>query len=376
MAYYLNGDAAIPEPMSEHTHFTEGCWYGEDGWIECDEETDADTDSDSDTDSDTDADSDTDTDTDTDSDSDSDADADPGDSCDYHVPADKSTIQSAINATSDGDTVCVAAGSYHEDLDFGGKDIIVQSDSGASRTTLYGVGTGIYDDAVVMFNDGETSSAVLEGFTLHGTAEQVIEVEFSGATLKNLVIECDGVSAQGFLFDGAVDVDVKNTTVKGCDSYGFYVMGSTNIDLNNVIVSDNLATGIRMGADSYVYIGNSVFYENGFIGIRADAAEVTVENSIVVGHSTYGIYLEDTSYSADISYSTLNDNASSYSSAVGVGSGNDIDDPEFTSASSEDFTLRSSSPCINDGDPSSSMNDADRTRNDKGAYGGPLSENW
>ena len=48
-------------------------------------------------------------------------------------------------------------------------------------------------------------------------------------------------------------------------------------------------------------------------------------------------------------------------------------DPLLVSAA--DMHLTSGSPCINTGNPSSQFNDVDGTRNDQGAYGGPLG-NW
>lgn len=40
-----------------------------------------------------------------------------------HVPADYSTIQAAINAASNGDTIVVAPGTYQENINFQGKAI-------------------------------------------------------------------------------------------------------------------------------------------------------------------------------------------------------------------------------------------------------------
>ena len=57
------------------------------------------------------------------------------------VPQEYATIQAAINAAADGDSVRVSPGTYVEVLDFLGKNIIVESTSGAPVTIIDGGGT-------------------------------------------------------------------------------------------------------------------------------------------------------------------------------------------------------------------------------------------
>ena len=81
-----------------------------------------------------------------------------------NVPSGKyPTIQSAIDAASEGDTVLVAAGTYNEAIDFLGKEITVESTTGSANTTIDG--TGITDALVTCVN-GETANSVLRGFEL------------------------------------------------------------------------------------------------------------------------------------------------------------------------------------------------------------------
>ena len=47
-----------------------------------------------------------------------------------HVPTDQPTIQAAINAAVNGDTVQVSPGIYHENINFMGKAITVTSTTG------------------------------------------------------------------------------------------------------------------------------------------------------------------------------------------------------------------------------------------------------
>src|SRR6516162_4154020 len=67
------------------------------------------------------------------------------------VPAGYSTIQSAIDAASAGDTVLVSPGTFYENLDFKGKAITVASAAGPQVTIIDGGLAG----AVVNFRNGE-----------------------------------------------------------------------------------------------------------------------------------------------------------------------------------------------------------------------------
>ena len=78
------------------------------------------------------------------------------------VPDDYGTIQAAINATEDGDTVLVREGTYTENLTFPtDRSITVRSTHGAAGTTIDGGGSG----SVVTFSTSSASSE-LDGFTI------------------------------------------------------------------------------------------------------------------------------------------------------------------------------------------------------------------
>lgn len=115
------------------------------------------------------------------------------------VPADQPTIQLAIDAAVNGDTVLVADGRYEEALDLLGKAIEVRSENGAATTTVDGGGQARY---VVTFAGGEGASTRLAGFTVTGGRGRTffdptppsglgggLRIDGASPTLEDLLIE-------------------------------------------------------------------------------------------------------------------------------------------------------------------------------------------
>ena len=86
-----------------------------------------------------------------------------------NVPDDYGDIQTAINASSSGDTVLVQPGSYVENINFGGHDILLTSLYLTTNDSIFISSTIIDGNAsgsAVTFNTGEDSTAQLIGFTI------------------------------------------------------------------------------------------------------------------------------------------------------------------------------------------------------------------
>jgi hypothetical protein len=192
------------------------------------------------------------------------------------VPADQPTIQAAINAALNGDTVAVAPGTYPERLNFLGKAVTVVSEGGPAVTIIDGARAG----TVVTFNSGEGRAAVLRGFTVtNGSAFDGGGIAISNAspTIESNVI----------------------TGNTGCDGIGIHVHFSSPRIANNEI-SHNVRSGcsggvggagIRLGGASAALIEGNVIADNSLTqasggGISVFAAGVPViRNNVIVRNS-------------------------------------------------------------------------------------------
>jgi hypothetical protein len=84
----------------------------------------------------------------------------------YYVPDNFATIQEALDAAADWDTIIIRDGTYtgigNRDLDFGGKAITLRSENGPDNCIIdcEGKGRGFY------FHNGETPDSVVDGLMI------------------------------------------------------------------------------------------------------------------------------------------------------------------------------------------------------------------
>ena len=115
-----------------------------------------------------------------------------------YVPDDHPTIQGAIDACVNGDTVIVRPGTYVENIDFSGKAITVQSEQGAAVTAIDGNQAG----SVVTIQSGEGAASVLEGFTIRNGSTTsfgggILCANNSSPTIRNNVVTLNSAAMQG-----------------------------------------------------------------------------------------------------------------------------------------------------------------------------------
>ncbi|MEW6745436.1 MAG: right-handed parallel beta-helix repeat-containing protein [Planctomycetota bacterium] len=196
-----------------------------------------------------------------------------------HVPADTPTIQGAIDAASDGDTVLVAPGIYPESIDFLGKAITVQSSHGPQVTIVDAQRTD--NRSVVFFWHGEGSQSVLEGFTLtNGVGWNVGPMPGNGG---------------GLFIDNASPV-VRGNIVTGNhvggSGGGIFVSGPASPTIVDNVIESNSALGLGGGiycgyADFLVVSGNvisgNVAERGGGLFVHT-ARDLTLSGNVIRGN--------------------------------------------------------------------------------------------
>jgi hypothetical protein len=235
------------------------------------------------------------------------------------VPADQPTVQGAIDAARDGDTVLVAPGLYKENLDFKGKAITVTSSGGAEATVIDGNRSG----PVVSFSSGEWLSSVLSGLTLRngkpagGWYGGGVYLNYASPTLRNNRITGNvACMGSGVFIEGGAPL-VQGNTISGNGQEGCgSAWGGGGIFLEN-------ASGARI-LDNAI-LDNKVPSGNGGGIFSSSSAGSVISGNTIKGNSTSensqpcsyggGIYLTG-SDSSRVSGNLIADNRAGCGSAV------------------------------------------------------------
>jgi len=159
-----------------------------------------------------------------------------------NVPADYPTIQQGINASADGDTVLVQPGTYVENINFNGHNIVLGSLFLTTQDTSY-ISSTIIDGnqagSVVTFASGENNTSTITGWTL-----------------KN------GLSGGGGIFCGnGSSPNITYNRIRENYSTGFgggvYCQASSNPLIARNSISDNEASGFETAGGAGVFCLNS-----------------------------------------------------------------------------------------------------------------------
>jgi len=278
------------------------------------------------------------------------------------VPSEYSTIQSAIDASSSGDTVLVSAGTYFENINFNGKNIAVIGED-RENTIIDGGQNG----SVVTFDSIEGTASALSNFTITG-----------GNAYDGGGIYCS--SSAPTIKDNIITGNVSETYGGGIScNY------SSPIIMNNTITSNSAIYGGGISFDRYtssVIKGNNIngnsAEEGGGIGCFTFSSP-TITNNTIAGNSAstngggiYCYYISSPSVTNTIIWDNtaptdpnisvyFSDPFFNYSDIEGgwEGDGNIDADPLFCDPENGDLTVQSDSPVLGAGQDGADM----------GAYG-------
>ncbi|WP_321431227.1 NosD domain-containing protein [uncultured Methanolobus sp.] len=195
--------------------------------------------------------------------------------CDY------TTIQAAVSAVSNGDTIIVTDGTYTENVEVT-KEVTIRSQNGAASTVMQ----ASYDTDHVFYVTA--NNVTINGFNITGASSS----SYAGIRLSTV--------------EGCT---IANNTATG-NYYGIYLHYSDNNTLtNNTVTNSSNAGAIYTWQSNNNTLSYNTVSENPDEGIYLLYSDNNVLSYNTVDNNEKGIYLTSTSSYNTVSYNTANRNA-------------------------------------------------------------------
>lgn len=247
----------------------------------------------------------------------------PAHATELHVPSEFSTIQAAVSASTHGDVVTVAPGTYHEAIDFRGRRITLRSSGGAAVTILDG---SAHEASILTARSGEALTTVVRGFTfrngygdttpacnLEGRKGGAVFLLNSGMSIVDCVFEengetdshaADNIVAGGAIFACQADLFVDRSRFEnnGASAGGAIDLIPTlrrQVAIENSTFGGNFGgvggaiAATLFGGSSLTVIHctfdrNETAHGGGVTASIRHSAKVTIERSAFTNNEAYG----------------------------------------------------------------------------------------
>jgi len=203
--------------------------------------------------------------------------------------ADYLTIQEAINASSHGDEIIVAPGTYTSTgdrvVDMDGKEITLRSSDGAATTIIDGGGT----QRIVYCNSGETNNTIIDGFTITNAGIGGLYCT-SDATITNCVFSNNYINGSG----GGMAIVVGEPIIDNCtfsyntaeSSGGGIFTNSSHATITNCSFLNNSAqyagalevANCNPVLSNCSFVGNTASLYGGAVYINSGSSSPTMSN--------------------------------------------------------------------------------------------------
>ncbi|UCC79368.1 MAG: right-handed parallel beta-helix repeat-containing protein [Candidatus Zixiibacteriota bacterium] len=235
-----------------------------------------------------------------------------------NIPDDYPTIQQGIDAGSDGDTVLVQPGTYYENVNFNGRNIVLGSlflttgDTSYIALTMIDGSLSPTTDGHIHFGNGEDNSARVTGFTIQNpSASSASNIYCEGSrptinynVIRNAVIIAPGGgiccknSASPIISYNVIIDNVTNDIDLG--GGGIFCWRFSDPVIIGNIISGNISTyggGIHCFMQSNPTILNNKISENSAWfggGILCVSCDVIIQNNEIINNTSQyyggGIY--------------------------------------------------------------------------------------
>jgi parallel beta-helix repeat protein len=189
------------------------------------------------------------------------------------VPSDHVTIQGAIDAAVNGDTIVISPGTYNEyELNTGGKDIVIIGSSirtnGDTDVTIDAQGQG----SVFVFDSGETQTTQLTSLIITGGASTLgagVYCNGSSPTLTNCTIHSNAATFYG---GGLCAANAASPRIDSCLITANTATSGAGLYLN----SDSTVTNCSVTSNTASVYGG---------GVRIYSSDSSIDNCLIAGNT-------------------------------------------------------------------------------------------